>query len=324
MSEIGAEPGAPATSGAVAAQPIDRELSRSAGRGSRTVPLRLRGSLPVALIAACVVAIWYVAGLYNDVPQAQQTAAAHTPFGQLLGRALNLPTPFVPLPHQVVGDFIGALLQPLDSPRGLWIHMGTTGYEALLGLVSGTLLGVGIATVFVHSRPLEYAFLPFVVASQTVPVIALAPIVLSILGITLSAKVVISAYLAFFSVTVSVVKGFKSTDPLAYELMRSYAANRWQIYWKLRFPVALPFLFTGLKIAASASLVGAIIAELPFGSTTGLGARLLAASTYEQTIVLWSTMLAASAMGLAAFGAISLAERLVVKRRPAALEAGGR
>lgn len=281
----------------------------------RTWPARLRDAVPVALTAVIVFIAWYAIGLYNDVPQAQQTADPHTPFGQLLNKALNLQQAYVPLPHQVLGDFIGAIAQPLDSPRGLWIHMGATGFEALLGLLSGTVLGILIATVFIHSRPLEYAFLPYVVASQTVPVIALAPIVLGILGITLSAKVVVSAYLAFFSVAISVVKGFKSTDPLAYELMRSYAASRWQIYWKLRFPVALPYLFTGLKIGATASLIGAIIAELPFGSTTGLGARLLVATTYEQTIIWWSTMLAASIMGFFAFSVISLLERLVVKRR---------
>lgn len=277
---------------------------------------RLRESFPVALIAVVMVVGWYAVGLYNDVPQAQLVADPHTPFNQLLTKALNLPQPFVPLPHQVLSDFFNGLAQPLDSPRGLWIHFGATGLEAALGLLCGIVLGIAIATVFVHSRPLESAFLPYVVASQTVPVIALAPIVIGILGITLASKVVVAAYLAFFSITISMVKGFKSADPLAYELMRSYAATPWQVYAKLRFPVSLPFFFAGLKVAATASLVGAIIAELPFGSTVGLGARLLTATTYDQTIVWWSTMLAASVLGIIAFSAISLLERVVVKRRP--------
>lgn len=296
---------------------IERATPGAAPRRSWTA--RLRDALPVLVIAVVVVAAWYVIGLYNDVPQAQLTADPHTPFNQLVSKALNLSQPFVPLPHQVVRDFFNALAQPLDSPSGLWIHLGATGLEALLGLLAGLLLGIVIATIFVHSRLTELALLPYVVASQTVPVIALAPIVIGIMGISLAAKVVVSAYLAFFSVTVSTVKGFKSAEPVAYALMRSYAANPWQVYWKLRFPVALPYLFTGLKVAATASLVGAIIAELPFGSTTGLGARLLAASTYNQTIILWSTMLAASALGIVGFGAITLLERLVVKRRPAGL-----
>ncbi|HKO23763.1 MAG TPA: ABC transporter permease subunit [Chloroflexota bacterium] len=278
---------------------------------------RLRGSGPGVLIAVGVVIVWYAGALYSNIPLARQLVAPHASFERVLSTALSLPRPLVPLPHQVLGDFVNALLQPLDSPLGLWVHMGTTGLEAALGLLAGTLLGVLIATVFVHSRPLEAAFLPYVVASQTVPVIALAPIVISILGITLAAKVVVSAYLAFFSVAISMVKGLRSADPVAYELLRSYAANPWQVYWTLRFPVALPYLFTGLKVGATASLVGAIIAELPFGSTTGLGSRLLAASTYDQTIAGWSTMLASSVLGLIGFSAIVVVERLVVKQRAA-------
>ena len=274
------------------------------------------GAGPIALLGLAIVAIWYIAGIYSNIPFARLILGKQARDDAVLRQALNLPMPWVPLPHQVLGDFINALAQPLDSPRGLWIHMGATGLESLLGLLAGTLLGVAIASAFVHSRSLENAFLPYVVASQTVPIIALAPIVIGMLGISLAAKVVVAAYLVFFSVTVSMVKGFKSTDPLAYELMRSYAATPGQIYRKLRFPTALPFLFAGLKVGATASLVGAIIAELPFGSTTGLGARLLVATTYDQTIAWWSTMLAASILGVIGFTAISLLERLIVKRPP--------
>lgn len=301
-------------SSSASARPDERTgATREAGRSWAA---RLRDYFPVLAVAVVVVVGWYAIGLYNNVPQAQQISDPHTPFSRLLSKAMNLPQPFVPLPHQVLSDFFTALAQPLDSPRGLWIHLGATGLEAVLGLLCGFVLGILIATVFIHSRPLESAFLPYVVASQTVPVLALAPIVIGMLGITLAAKVVVAAYLSFFSIAVSMVKGFKSADALSYELMRSYAANPWQVYWKLRFPVALPYLFAGLKIAATASLVGAIIAELPFGSTTGLGARMLVATTYDQTIVWWSTMLAASILGIIAVGVIAVLERLVVKRRP--------
>jgi len=300
------------------------DVSTAARPRRRVSPTRWfaarRDRVPVVVIAAAIVALWYAAGLYSDYSFARQIATPGASFGAMLGGAMNLPAPFVPLPHQVLSDFFGALAQPLDSPRGLWIHMGTTGFEALLGLAAGASTGVLIATLFVHSRPLENAFLPYVVASQTVPVLALAPIVISIFGITLTAKVVVAAYLTFFSVTVSTVKGFKSADPLAHELMRSYAASRWQTYRKLLFPAALPYLFTGLKIAATASLVGAIIAELPFGSTTGLGSRLLIATTYGETIALWSTMLAASVLGIIAFAALSLLEQLLVRGRVAHVE----
>ncbi len=276
----------------------------------------LRRSWPVALVGVVLIALWYAVGLYDDIPAASQLLGPGASSGQVWNAALNLHNPWVPLPHQVLADFFGALAQPPDAPAGLWLHLGTTGMEALLGLVAGTVLGVLIATVFVLSRPLERTFLPYVVASQTVPVIALAPIIISIFGISLTSKVIISTYLTFFAVAVSTTKGFKSTAPLAHELMRSYAANPWQVYWKLRFPTALPYLFTGLKVAATASLVGAIIAELPFGSATGLGARLLQATTYDATVAIWSTILAAAVLGMAAYGAIALLERLVV-RRPA-------
>ncbi len=279
-----------------------------------TVPRSLRRSWPVALIGVVLIALWYAVGLYDDLPAARQLLGDGASSGQVWNAALDLHNPWVPLPHQVLADFFGALAQPPDAPASLWLHLGTTGMEALLGLIAGTILGILIATVFVLSRLVERTFLPYVVASQTVPVIALAPIIISIFGISLTAKVIVSTYLTFFAVAVSTTKGFKSTAPLAHELMRSYAANPWQIYWKLRFPAALPYLFTGLKVAATASLVGAIIAELPFGSATGLGARLLQATTYNATVAIWSTILAAAVLGMVAYGAIALLERLLARR----------
>jgi NitT/TauT family transport system permease protein len=276
---------------------------------------RLKDILPAIAIGCLILAVWYVGAVIKNMPSARILLGSRATTADLIRQSLNLNMPLVPLPHQVIADFASALAQPLDSPRGLWIHMGTTAWEALLGLFFGTAFGIFIASVFVHSRPMENAFLPFVVASQTVPVIALAPIVIGIMGISLSAKVLIAAYLVFFPVTVSMVKGFKSADPLALDVMRTYAATPWQVYRKLRFPAALPFLFAGLKVAATASLVGSIIAELPFGSTTGLGARLIVATTYSATISVWSTILACGVLGMLAFGLVSGLERLVVKRR---------
>src|SRR5438045_2973519 len=147
-----------------------------------------QGVGPMILIAVAVVIVWYGLGFYDDVPFAQQILGAKASLTEVLGTAMSLPMPFVPFPHQVLGDFFASLSYPLDSTRGLWLHMGTTGLEALLGLLAGAVLGILIATVFVHSRPIEAAFLPYVVASQTVPILAVAPIVIGILGITLAAK----------------------------------------------------------------------------------------------------------------------------------------
>jgi len=281
------------------------------------MPLRTfgRAFLPVALVGAAIIVVWYILAVRGNWAQVQQQNPTITGFWNTARATMQVDQPWVPTPHQVVQNLYQSLDRSPNDPRAIWVHLGTTGAEMGLGLLAGGVLGLLIATLFVHSRPMERAFLPWVVASQTVPVLALAPIVISIFGITLTGKVVVTSYLVFFAVAISAIKGLRSADPLAHELMRSYAANPWQIYWKLRFPAALPFVFTGLKIGATAALVGAIVAEL-FGSNYGLGQRIVFASYYTQTIVWWSTMLAASLLGLAAYSLLAGAERLIVRARP--------
>ena len=286
--------------------------SRPAGSRRRAIGAQL---WPVAILGLAILAIWYALALRGNWQQATQTAPPHAGFWDLAGQAMSQTAPFVPPPHQVVQNLWGSLARSPDDPRALWVHLGTTGAEMALGLLGGGVLGLLIATLFVHSRPIEQALLPWVVASQTIPVLALAPIVISVFGITLLGKVVVTTYLVFFAVAISAIKGLRSADALAHELLRSYAANPWQVYWKLRFPAALPYIFTGLKIGATAALVGAIIAEL-FGSNYGLGERIVFATYYNQTIIWWSTMLASSLLGLAAFLLLTALERLLVPSRP--------
>ena len=297
------------------------ELSMSGAPPIRAARARSRRTAlgghawPVVVVGLAILLVWYVLALRGNWPQAQQSSPAHASFWDLAGAAMSQSEPFVPPPHQVVQNLYNALARTPDDPRALWVHLGTTGGEIALGLLAGGTLGLLIATIFVHLRLVERAFLPWVVASQTVPVLALAPIVISLFGINLLGKVVVTTYLVFFAVTVSAIKGLRSADALAHELMRSYAANPWQVYWKLRFPSALPYIFTGLKIGATAALVGAIIAEL-FGSNYGLGQRIVFATYYNQTIVWWSTMLAASLLGLAGFLVLTALERLLVRAQP--------
>ena len=274
-----------------------------------------RQTWPVAVLGIAILVVWYALSLRGNWPQAQLSAPPHAGFWDLAQATMNQRAPWVPPPHQVLQNLFDAMARTPDDPSAIWVHLGTTGGEMALGLVAGGLLGMAIATAFIHVRLIEHAFLPWVVASQTVPVLALAPIVISIFGINLLGKVVVTTYLVFFAVTISAIKGLRSADALAHELMRSYAANPWQVYWKLRFPAALPYIFTGLKIGSTAALVGAIIAEL-FGSNYGLGQRIVFASYYNQTIVWWSTMLAASLLGLAGFVILSAIERLVVHAQP--------
>jgi NitT/TauT family transport system permease protein len=196
-----------------------------------------------------------------------------------------------------------------------------TGQEAILGFVAGAVLGLILAAIFVHSRLAERALVPYVVASQTVPILALAPLIAFAFGNGLVGIVIVATYLTFFPVTIAALKGLKSTDPRALELMRSCAASRWAVFWKLRFPSSLPYLFAAFKIAATASIIGAIVGEgNPGGSQFGLGRALL--NFNEQfasaPAKLFAAVLAAGLLGIAFYLAISIVERLVMRGRPVA------
>jgi NitT/TauT family transport system permease protein len=188
--------------------------------------------------------------------------------------------------------------------------------EALVGFAVGAVIGVVLASILVHSGLLERAFVPYVVASQTVPIVALAPLIVVGFGRGLTSVVIIATYLTFFPVTIAVMRGLRSPDPRAVELMRSYAARRWDVYRKVRLPASVPYLFTALKIAAAASLVGTIIGEGPGGVPQGLGRAIL---NFNQQYItgpekLWATILVASAVGVGFFLIVRLAEVLVLRR----------
>ena len=168
-----------------------------------------------------------------------------------------------------------------------------------------------------HVRTLEKSLLPWIICSQMVPILAVAPIVIVVLGAIglrgLLPKAIISAYLCFFPVTIGMVKGLTSPDPIQRDLMRTWSATPAQMFWKLRWPSAVPFLFTSLKVAITISLIGAIVGELPTGAQAGIGARLLAGSYYGQTIQIWAALLAASLLAVGLIGLVSLAERWVAQ-----------
>ena len=225
------------------------------------------------------------------------------------------------LPH--LQNIAEALLQPArrNGPlllirilSGAALH---TWSEAILGFASGAALGLVLGTLFAHSLPLERGLLPYVVASQTVPILAIAPMVVIWLGAGPQAVAVISAYLTFFPVTINTLRGLRSPNSNMTELMSSYAASRWETLWKLRFPAALPYIFTALKVSATASVVGAIIGELPSSIRSGLGRAILDfSSDYSlvSTPKLWGAILVAASIGILSFLIVSLVERLVVGR----------
>jgi NitT/TauT family transport system permease protein len=230
--------------------------------------------------------------------------------------------PVLPAPHQVAADLWSSMVDwPLDSPRNLLYHVAVTAESTLVGFVLGTLLGMVLAAAIVHSRTLDRALLPWIVASQTVPVLAIAPIVLVILGSLgfsgVAPKATIAMYLCFFPVTVAMVQGLRAPQRIETELMHTYAASRNQAFWMLRLPSALPFLFPSLRVAIAAGLVGAMVAELPTGAQAGLGARLLTGSYYGNTVAIWSALVMSALLGLGLTAAVAGVEKLVLRRRPA-------
>ncbi len=170
----------------------------------------------------------------------------------------------------------------------------------------GSILGILLAVGIVHVRTLHQSVLPWIIASQTIPILALAPMIIVVLGafgITgLLPKAIISAYLCFFPIAIGMVKGLRSPDLMHLDLMKTYNATKSQIFWKLRRPASTPFLFASFKVSIAISLVGAIVGELPAGARAGLGARLLTGSYYGQTVQIWSALVVASLLaGLLVF-----------------------
>jgi NitT/TauT family transport system permease protein len=226
------------------------------------------------------------------------------------------------LPH--VWDIWAAALAPLNSGTEetlggyLLLQALYTWQEAFIGFVLGGLLGVGLAIAFVHYGLLERAFGPYVIASQTIPIVALAPMIVFFVGHNMTSVVIIATYLSFFPVTIAMLRGLRSPDPRALELMRSYAAGRPSILWKLRFPASLPYLFTALKITATASIVGAIVGEGPGGIRYGLGRAILFFSQ-QYTIApekLWAAIFVTAALGIVFFAIVRGVELRVLRRWP--------
>jgi NitT/TauT family transport system permease protein len=187
--------------------------------------------------------------------------------------------------------------------------------NALVGFALGAALGLGLAIVIIHVRSLERSLVPLLVASQTIPIIAIAPLIVIGLRVDWLGVAVVVAYLVFFPVTIAAIRGMRSYDPRAYELMRSYAAGRRTMLWKLRLPASTPYLFTAFKIAATGSIVGAIVGELPSGLTEGLARRILTGMQYYTLGpgYLWATIVVASVLGVLAFVTVVAVERRVLR-----------
>ena len=269
-----------------------------------------------------LVAIWYVAAvamnwsLVRDGFEREETPYT---MSDVLAGTMDAERPLLPAPHQIASAFLDSVFgYPPLAPRSLVYHSLVTLSATLLGFVLGALFGIALALLILHSRVLERSLLPWIICSQMVPVLALAPIFIVVLGALglhgLLPKSIISAYLCFFPITIGMVKGFASPDPLQLELMRTWSATPRQVLWKLRWPASVPYLFASLKVAVTISLIGAIVAELPTGAEAGIGARLLSGSYYGQTVQLWSALVAAAVLSSALIALIGLIERAIGRR----------
>lgn len=259
-------------------------------------------ALPVLTVVAMIIAVWYAgAALLNlkfEYDQAERIGKEMS-FTEALPKTMVQERPVLPAPHQVAVEIWQTTVEKkVTSKRSLIYHAWITLSATLLGFVFGTVLGILLAVGIIHSRVLDKSLMPWIITSQTIPILAIAPmiiVVLNSIGITgLVPKAIISTYLSFFPVAVGMVKGLGSPDAINMDLMRTFNASRSQIFWKLRWPTAVPYLFTSMKIAIAASLVGAIVGELPTGAVAGLGARLLAGSYYGQTVQIWSALIVAA------------------------------
>ena len=276
---------------------------------------------PLLVVLGMVIAIWYGAAVALNASQVTERFTRDNvtyTTGQWVEATWSMKRPLLPAPHQVGADMFHTIFEePVNSPQSLLYHTGVTSITTLTGFVLGALVGIFLAVLIVHFRTLERGVLPWIIASQAVPILAIAPIVIVIFGNLgfsgLAPKAFISMYLCFFPVTVAMVQGLRSAGVSERELLHTYAATQQQAFWRLRLPASLPFLMPSLRVGISAGLVGAIVAELPTGAQAGLGARLLAGSYYGNTAQIWSALLMAALLGLALNGVMAALESHVLR-----------
>lgn len=275
--------------------------------------------VPVVVIVLALIAVWYAGAVLmnmDTVRDAFERDGTSPSLSALIDGTLNAERPLLPAPHQIFLTFAEDVFGwPVSSPRSLVYHSWVTLSATFVGFLLGATFGILLAVLIVHVRSLQKSLLPWIICSQMVPILAVAPIVIVVLGSIglrgLLPKAIISAYLCFFPVAIGMVKGLNSPDPVQRDLMRTWSATPVQTFWKLRWPSAVPFLFTSLKVSITISLIGAIVAELPTGAQAGIGARLLAGTYYGQTIQIWAALLAASLLAVGLIALISLVERWV-------------
>ncbi|WP_044007586.1 ABC transporter permease [Jannaschia sp. CCS1] len=293
---------------------------------------RITGAVvPILVVVGVIVAIWYACAYQMNrawtLDQAERRGLEITA-AEVFTDTMWQERPRLPAPHQVAIELWNTTAgEPMfrerrgeyrPNPRSLYFHAFQTLAPTLLGFVIGTLAGMGLAVAIVHNRAMDLSVMPWAIASQTIPILAIAPIVIVVLNavglVGLVPKSLISAYLSFFPVVVGMVKGLRSPGVMDLDLLRTYSASANQTFWKLRLPASVPFLFASLKVGIAAALVGTIVAELPTGARFGLGARLLTGSYYGQTIQIWSALFMAAICAAILVTLLGVIERATLRR----------
>lgn len=288
---------------------------------SASAPVARAGSTgPVLIVVAAILVFWYAAAVWMNAPWQsqlnQRAGLTDVPFTEFVAQTWAQDKPLLPAPHQVAAEIWNATISTdPGSRRSLAYHSWVTLSATLAGFALGALLGIALAVAIVHNDAADRSLMPWIIASQTVPILAVAPMVVVGLGAVgiagLVPKALISMYLSFFPVVVGMVKGLRSPEAIQLDLMRTYNASAWQVFAKLRWPASMPFLFASMKVGVAISLIGAVVGELSNAAGGGLGVRLLTGSYNGQTIQIWAALLLAAALAAVLVMAVGLAERLV-------------
>ncbi len=279
--------------------------------------------LPVLTILAAIFIFWYGMAIHMNAPWQttlnNRAGLENVPFTEFAQQTWAQDKPVLPTPHQVISEIWNATVAlDITSRRSLAYHGWITLSATLLGFAFGTALGVVLAIAIIHNDATDRSLMPWIIASQTIPILAVAPMVvvgLGAIGLTgLVPKSLISMYLSFFPVVVGMVKGLRSPEGIQLDLMRTYDANGWQTFWKLRWPASMPFLFASMKVGIAISLIGAVVAELSNAAGGGLGVRLLTGSYNGQTIQIWAALFIAAGLAAVLVAIVGSAEKWVNHR----------
>ncbi|MDR7125569.1 ABC transporter permease [Pseudotabrizicola sp. 4114] len=280
-------------------------------------------AMPVLTVLAAIFALWYLAAIWMNATwvydQAQRAGTTVT-LTQVIPQTMAQPRPLLPPPHQVAAElWKGVTAQAVTSKRSLVYHGYVTFRGTMMGFALGIVLGVALAMAIVRFRVMELSVMPWAIISQTIPIVALAPMILTVsnqIGIDNREvpKAIISAYLSFFPVLVSMVKGLRSPDHMQLDLLSTYGASDGQTFRKLRLPASLPYFFASLKVAIAAALIGTIVGELPTGAIEGLGARMLIGSQFGEPLIMWAALFAAAILAGGLILIVGLIERMAKAR----------